>query len=84
MQPGEILQVGPYRVQLVEITDDKVVVRTVFKPSPLHKQAATKVISAERYLELRKLAEAWESLSTEVRVMAILNNGFDPTSELMR
>lgn len=85
MQPGEILHVGPYKVQLIEVFENGMVaVRAIFQPNQLQKQATTQLIPTEKYLELRQLAAVWQELSTQERVAAVFEQGFNPVAEIRR
>jgi len=85
VQLGEILHVGPYKIQLAEVHEDATVtVRAIFQPNMLRKQAATETIPTEKYLKLRELMLSWEACTPEERINIIMQNGFDPISELRR
>lgn len=85
LTPGEILHVGPYRTQLVDVQEDgRVVVRAIFQSSLLHKQATVKLVPTEKYLELRELAFKWEQLDQHERAETVFKNGFDHASEIGR
>lgn len=83
--PGEILHVGPYKIQLIDVFEDgTVAVRAVFRPSLLQKQGSTQLIPTEAYLEAKQLAIAWEHKSPKERVQVVFKHGFDPVSEMRR